>query len=229
MIGGVLFLPLFLVPLLLQQIAGYSAIDTGFMMLPRGVGSVISLYFMSKFRDNTDPRPWLVVGIGLTAYSSWLVAHWSVDFRPEDVALANFLHGLATGAVWAPLNMLTLSRLNPEHQAQGFAVFYLNFDIGSAVGTAAVVGLHARHTQINYTVLAEQVTQYRELVRVPPLSGLWSLSEASGVAALEAEVTRQATMIAFNNSFLVITGVLVALFPLIFLFRYRRRVYLPPA
>lgn len=221
MIGAVLFLPLFLLPLILQQISGYSAIDTGYLMLSRGVGSVISLYIMSKFRDSTDPRPWLIVGLGMTAYSSWMIAHWSVDIRAADVVLANFLHGLATGAVWAPLNTLTLSRLKPRQQDQGFAVFYLSFDIGSAIGTALIIGLHARHSQINHAVLAERITHYSELARVPPLSSIWSLRDLRGLATLEEEVARQATMIAFNNSFLIISGVLLTLLPLILLFKHR--------
>ena len=51
---------------------------------------------------------------------------------------------------------------------------------------------------------------------------MWSLSEVSGVAALEQEVSRQAAMIAYNNSFLVIAIALAALIPLIWLFRYQR-------
>ena len=55
------------------------------------------------------------------------------------------------------------------------------------------------------------------------LPEFWSLTERSGLASLEQEVTRQATMIAFNNSFMVIGIVMLALIPFIVFFRYSRR------
>ena len=222
LIGGVLFLPLFLLPLLLQQIAGYPAVDTGYLVMFRGVGSILGLLIMSQFRDRFDPRPFLIIGLLVTAFSTWSMAHWTVEIRPWNVIWTNFLLGIATGAIFAPLNTLTLSRLSAQRQGQGFAMFYLSFDIGSAIGTAAVVGLHARHSQINRSVLAEHVTPFSELIRTMPLPDVWSLSEASGLAAIELEVTRQATMIAYNNSFLAISAVLATLIPVALLFRRRQ-------
>lgn len=221
LIGAVLFMPLLLVSLLLQQIGGYPAVDTGNLLLSRGVGTVLGLIIMSRFRDRSDPRPFFLLGLSFTAFSAWSMGHWTVEIRPWDVIWTNFLHGVATGAVWAPLNTLTLSRLNKRVQDQGFAFFYLNFDIGSAVGTAAVIGLHARHSQINRAVLSEHVTPFAESVQLGQLPELWSLSEASGLATLEVEVARQATMIAFNNSFLVVAATLASLIPLVFLYRYK--------
>ena len=221
LIGSVLFLPLLLLPLLLQQIGGYSAIETGYLMLPRGLGSVIGLIIMSQIRDKYDPRPILCAGLLVTAYSTWEMGQWTVEIRAWDVAWASFIQGCATGAIWAPINTLTLSRLNKRIQDQGFALFYLNFDIGSAIGTAAIIGLHACQSQINRAVLSEHINPFNELTRYGPLSEIWSITETGGLAALELEVSRQATMIAYNNSFLVITLVLAALIPLVVLFRHR--------
>jgi DHA2 family multidrug resistance protein len=222
LIGSVLFLPLLLLPLLLQHIGGYTAIDTGYLLLSRGVGSVIGLTIMSRFRDTYDPRPFLFLGLVLTAISAFAMARWTVDIRAWDVVWTSFVHGVASSAVWAPLNTLVLSRLPRRLQDQGFAFFYLCFDIGSAIGTAAVVGLHARLSQINRAVLTEHVTPFSETVRANTYPELWSLSEPSGLATIEEEVSRQATMIAYNNSFLVIGLVLASLIPFILLFRYRR-------
>ena len=130
--------------------------------------------------------------------------------------------GIATGAVWAPLNTLTLSKLSSKLQDQGFAFYYLAFDVGSAIGTAAVIGLHARHSQINRSVLTENITQFTEPAQLSTLPGVWSITETAGLATLEQEVARQATMIAFNNSFMVIGFVMLALIPFILLFRYSK-------
>jgi DHA2 family multidrug resistance protein len=221
-VGLVLFLPLLLLPLLLQQISGYPPIETGYLLLPRGVGSVLGLLVMSRFRDRIDPRPILFFGILVTAISTWQMGHWTVDVGPWDVIWPNFLQGCATSAIWAPLNTLALSRLDKRLQDQGYAVFYLNFDIGSAIGTAAIFSLHTRYSQIHHALLSENINPFNELFRHSPASELWSIEESSGLAALDLEITRQATMIAYNNSFIAISLLIASLIPFILLFRHPR-------
>ena len=220
-VGAVMFLPLLLQPLLMQQIAGYPPIETGYLLLPRGVGSVIGLLVMSQLRDRLDPRPIILFGLIFTALPAWYMSQWTVDVGTWDIAWPNFIQGCASSAVWAPLNRLVLANLDKRAQDQGYALFYLNFDIGSAMGTAAIIGLHARHSQINHANLSEFVNPFNELFRGGVGSGLWSITDSSGLAAIENEITRQATMIAYNNSFVVIAVAMASLIPFILLFRHR--------
>ena len=220
-IGAVMFLPLLLQSLLMQQIAGYPPIETGYLLLPRGIGSVIGLLIMSQLRDKIDPRPIILFGLIFTALPAWYMSQWTVDVGTWDIAWPNFVQGCAASAIWTPLNRLVLSNLDKRAQDQGYALFYLNFDLGSAMGTSAIIGLHARHSQINHAYLSEFVNPFNELFRSNVGSGLWSITGSSGLAAIEQEITRQSTMIAYNNSFLVIALSMAALIPFILLFRHR--------
>ena len=223
MAGSVMFLPMLLIPLELQQIGGYAAIDTGYLLMSRGVGSVLGLVILSRFRDHVDPRPILFIGLMCTGVAAWNMSTWTVDIRAWDVIWTNALLGVATGAIWAPLNTLTLSKLSNKLQDQGFAFYYLAFDVGSAIGTAAVIGLHARHSQINRSVLTENITPFTESTQLGSLPEVWSTTEQVGLAGLAEEVARQATMITFNNSFVVISVVMFSLIPFILLFQYSKR------
>ncbi len=229
LIGSVLFLPLLLLPLLMQQIGGYPAIETGNLLMSRGFGSILGLLIMSQIRDRVDPRPILCFGLVITALAAWMMSGWTVEIRPRDVISANFLQGLAAGAVWASLNTLALKGLDKRVQDQGFGLFYLSFDVGNAIGTAAIVGLHARQSQINHAVLAEHINPFNELLRYGSFGRAWSIDRAAGLVALDHEVTRQAIMIAYNNSFRIIALLLVALIPAILLFRRRAPVAGPQA
>jgi DHA2 family multidrug resistance protein len=221
-VGAVMFLPLLLLPLLMQQIAGYPPIETGYLLLPRGIGSVIGLTIMSQMRDKVDPRPLIFLGLATMSWSSWDMSQWTVDVGRWDIAFPNFMQGCAASFIWAPLNKLVLSTLDRRIQDQGYAIFYLNFDIGSALGTASIIALHSRHSQINHATLSESVNPFNEWFRMGTGSGAWSLSDSSGLAAIEVEITRQAAMISYNNSFMVIAMALAALIPLILLFRHDR-------
>ena len=217
--GTVLFLPLLLLPLQLKAVADYAAIDTGYLLLPRGVGTLIGLLIMAQLRDRIDPRPILAVGLGVTGLSAWFASDWSTDIRPFDVVWTSFLHGLATGAVWAPLNTLTLARLPSRIQDHGFAMFYLSFDVGNALGTAGIVALHGRLVQINHAVLSEVVTPFNEVLRYRLGTDAWDIDKTAGLSALDAEVTRQSLMIAFNNTYLFIALLLFCMIPFIVFFR----------
>lgn len=220
LVGVFLYLPLLLLPLLLQQVAGYPAVETGYLLMPRGIGSVLGLLIISQIRDSVDPRPILCIGLLLAAVPTWAMAHWTAEVRAWDVIWTNFVHGCSAGAIWAPLNTLTLARLNKRVQDQGFALFYLNFDIGSAIGTAAIIALHARQSQVSRAVLSEHINPFNELLRSHRLPDIWAIAEGRGLAALENEVTRQAVVIAYNNSFLVTAILIAMLIPLVLMFRH---------
>ncbi len=218
-VGSVLFLPILLMPLMLQQVAGYSPIETGTLLAPRGIGSITGLIVMTYLRDRVDLRPVLVIGLLMTALSSYQVSTWTVDVQRSDVMLANLLQGLATGPVWAPMNGLTLARLDKRVQNQGFALFYLSFDVGNAIGTATMIGLFARLSQVNHAVLTEHISPFANALRYRLSGDIWDTGELAGLSALDNELSRQAAMIAYNNCFLVIAGLLIVLIPCVLLFR----------
>ncbi|MBC6441196.1 MAG: DHA2 family efflux MFS transporter permease subunit [Rhodospirillales bacterium] len=222
LIGSVMFLPLILLPLQLQQIGGYPAIETGYLMLPRGLGSIVGLTLMAYLRDRVDPRPLLIIGIVFIAWPAWEMGHWTPDIRPRDVTWTTFIQGLAAGFIWAPLNTLTLSRLDRRVQDQGFALFYLLFDVGSAIGTAVVIGLLAHYSQINHEELNAFIHPFNELLRYPGLESVWDTSTTTGLAILQEQIGRQALMIGYNNAFMVVGGIMAICLPLVFVFRNPR-------
>jgi DHA2 family multidrug resistance protein len=208
-------------PLILQGIAGHPADLTGYLLIGRGVGTVGGLLFMSTLRDRIDPGPVFFVGAVLTVLPAWYMAQWTTEVRAWDAIWTNALQGLASTAIWSPLNTLALRGLQKRHQDTGFALFYLCFDMGSAVGTAAIISLHARNMQASHAAPTEAVNPHSVELGLASVMGGWSVDTLSGLAALEAEIGRQAAMIAFNNAFLLIAAVLALLGPLVLLSRMR--------
>jgi DHA2 family multidrug resistance protein len=218
-IGAAIYMPLLLLPLMLQQISNYPSQEIGNLLLARGVGSVIGLIFMSKMREKLDPRPIMIVGLICNIIPSWEMAHWSSDIAAREIIWTNFLAGIGAGLVWAPLNKMVLSKLKGKLQDQGFAMFYLNFDLGYAVGTSIIIGMHARHTQANYSVISSGLTPFNQSLQYPDIQQGWSLNHVETLLSLQAEVSRQATMIAYNNSFLICAWLMIILIPFCYMFK----------
>ena len=80
-----------------------------------------------------------------------------------------------------------------------------------------MVTVLARSTQVNHASLVEGITPFNEALRVTNQSGLWDLDVLQGLARLESEVTRQATMIGYLNDFWLLTLLAAAVVPLVLL------------
>ncbi|MBT3557995.1 MAG: DHA2 family efflux MFS transporter permease subunit [Rhodospirillales bacterium] len=221
-VGMSMFIPLMLIPLQLQQLGGYPASEIGVLIMARGVGSIISLIFISRMGDKFEPRTLMTFGLVITAAGTWMMSQWTPDVRATDVFAANFVMGIAVGSVWAPMNKLALARLPKRVQDQGFAVFYLVFDMGYAIGTALIIALFTRHSQIGHALFAEHISPFnRGLQSSNAINGGWDISGVEGLAAIDNEITRQAAAVAFNNSYMVLSVVLLSIIPILLFFRKR--------
>jgi MFS transporter, DHA2 family, multidrug resistance protein len=222
LVGMAMFIPLMLIPLQLQQLGGYPASEIGFLIMARGAGSIISLVFISRMGDKFEPRTLMTLGLMGTAAGTWMMSQWTPDVRGIDVFVANFVMGLAVGSVWAPMNKLALARLPKKVQDQGFAVFYLVFDMGYAIGTALIIALFTRHSQVGHALFAEHVSPFnRALQDNDTVRGGWDISAIEGLNMIDNEVTRQAVAVAFNNCYMVLTIVLLSIIPILLFFKNR--------
>ncbi len=217
--GAVIMLPNILLPLLLSNVGGYPAIETGHLLIPRGIGVIVGLIFIGQIDEIIDPRATIFAGLVLVILTSWEMAQWTAELTAWNVIWPNFLQGIAGGIMWVPVSALALGTLPRRFQADGYSVFYLQFDIGSAVGVAGVIAIHTQNSQANHAVLSENLSPFNELLRYPNIPEIWDLTEVWGRAALDFEVSRQAEMIAYNNSFLLIAAGTALLLPLVFLFQ----------
>jgi DHA2 family multidrug resistance protein len=136
------------------------------------------------------------------------------------IAWSGFLQGVGLGLTYVPLTTLCFATLGPQFRSEGTSMFNLLRNIGSSIGISAVQALLTRNTQIMHSRLAEHITRYGGHLSLPAPLGI---SAPRGVAALNAMVTRQAEMIAYNNDFKLMLVLTLASVPLIFLFSAPRR------
>lgn len=221
--GGIMYLPMFFLPLLLAQVAGYPPAVMGLALAGRGIGSLIGLIIQSRWGDSLDQRLLLVGGCLVLIVSTVLMSRWSVDVVFEAVFITSAIYGLSAAMTWGPLNRLSLSKLPKRQQNVGFSVFYLAFEIGGAIGTAVFVTVHTHLAQSAYALLSRHVHMFNEAfdyVTGPGFGGqAWDLEVAADLAALAAEIARQAQLMAHTNIFLLIAVIFTALIPSVLLFR----------
>jgi len=214
--GMLNFTPMVLLPPLLQGPVGFPDSLVGLVVSWRGVG-VLAGFFAAMFTNRFDPRVGMVLGFGAQIVSGvWLM---SIDLNVSLFTLsANaFLQGTAVGLIWTPIVTSAFFTLDPELRPEGVAVLHLVRNIMSSFFISVSVTEVVRATSANYSRMTEFVTPYNKVLTLPSAAGGWVLDTPPGLAAFAREITRQATMIGYINSFYLYTAASVVAIPLVLL------------
>jgi DHA2 family multidrug resistance protein len=131
--------------------------------------------------------------------------------------------------VFTPLSTITFSTMPRQNLTQATAIFSLMRNIGGSVGVSIVEALFVENTQIIHSRLAEHIRPDNPLAQAPYLVAPYSLTNPTGIAALNAEITRQAQMIAYINDFYFMVIIIVAALPFLLLLRRPGRAAKGPA
>jgi DHA2 family multidrug resistance protein len=215
-VGVVLFATLALLPPLLQDLLNYPVVTTGLVTAPRGVGTLLAMFVVGRIMGKVDARLIIGTGFALTAFSLWQMIGFDLQMGTGAVVWSGFVQGVGTGFVFVPLAAATFATLAPTLRNEGTAIFSLTRNLGSSIGISVVETLLTRNTQIMHATLAEHVSRYSPLLRARLPGGLPSVRALTG---LNATVTEQAAMIAYNDDFQLMMVLSLAAIPLVLLLR----------
>jgi DHA2 family multidrug resistance protein len=215
-IGVILFATLALLPPLLQDLLNYPVVTTGLVTAPRGFGTLIAMLIVSQILGKVDIRMIIGAGFVLTAVSCWQMTGFDLQMDSTTLVWAGVLQGAGVGFVYVPLATAAFATLSPALRNEGTAFFSLVRNIGSSIGISVVNTLLTRNTQIMHVALGEHVNRYSHVLRgrLPP--GGTTLQSLAG---LNASVTEQAAMIAYNDDFKLMMVLCIAAIPLLLLLR----------
>jgi len=219
-IGVVMFATMALLPPMLQQLFGYDVIDTGVILMPRGVGILISMQLSGYLmRRGVDARWVVAIGFLVGAWAMSWMAHWSLDVDRYNIIMSGTVQGLGIGLVFIPLNATAFATLPPDLRTDGSSLLNLTRNVGSSVGISVAMTLLARNTQKVHSALAEHVTpSMSSMFDISALAQYAGYSDA-GMAMANAMVTRQAAMVAYIDDFYLMMWLSLAAVPLVFLMR----------
>ena len=213
-IGVVMFATMALLPPMLQRLFGYSVIGTGEAMMPRGVGTLLTMQISGQLiRRGFDPRILIALGFSIASFSLWEMAHWSLQTDFSHIAWMGFIQGLGMGFVFIPLNASAFATLPPHLRTDGSSMLNLSRSIGSSIGISIVTTFLARNLQTAHSDLSANVTaSFTQIVDFSTLDRFQSYGEAA-LRVLDAEVNRQAAMIAYINDFYLMMWMTLAVIP----------------
>jgi MFS transporter, DHA2 family, multidrug resistance protein len=221
LIGIPLYGTMTLLPTMMQALMNYPVVTAGFVTAPRGIGTMIGMFLVSRLVGRMDTRLIILFGMAITVVSLWQMTGFSLQMNMWPFITSGVLQGFGLGFVFTPLSVITFSTLPRNVLTQGTAIFSLMRNIGGSVGISIVEVLFVENTQTVHSRLSEHVRPDNPLAQ--HLMAPFSLTEPHGVAALNAEVTRQAQMIAYIDDFRLMLIIILVAAPFLLLLRRPRR------
>jgi DHA2 family multidrug resistance protein len=160
----------------------------------------------------------------LTAFSLWQMTHFNLEVPQQLIVTSGVIQGLGLGLVFVPISTVAYSTLPMSARTEAAGIFSLMRNIGSSVGISIVMTLLSRNTQLNHAEIASRLSPFGDnAAQIAAAIG----HSAGGLAALNGEVTRQASGIAFLNDFWLMMVMTLVSIPLLLLLRPVRHAVAP--
>jgi DHA2 family multidrug resistance protein len=220
-LGVLIFSVLALLPPMLEELMGYPVVLTGLVTAPRGAGTMLSMIVVGQLIKRVDARLLIGAGLALAAYSTYLMAGFSLGMDEQLVITSGFVQGVGTGLIFVPLSTIAFATLDIRLRNEGAAMFSLLRNIGSAIGISVLQAMTVRNSATVHARLIEAIRPDNPVV-ARAMPGL-DFSSLSSVATLNAEVSRQAAMVSYIDAFWALFVVTVIVAPLILLMRPPRK------
>lgn len=205
--GPTQFATVLIMPILVQVVYGYPIMTTGIIMAPRGFATIISMAMAGWLTTRMDTRVLMIFGFLILVASNYAVAVFGTEVGMWDVIIASFGQGFGMGFTMVPLSAIAYSTLTPTQRPEAAALFNLTRGMSGAMAVALLIAVLTRSSQVTRSDLVGFVTPLREVLRDPTTSILWNIESLHGLAALDNELSRQALLVAFQNSFLIMVAV----------------------
>ena len=223
-ITGVLLLAgLALLPPLLQNLYGYSVLQSGFLTAPRGIGTLMSMLIAGRLTGKMDARILVAIGVVLMGISLWMMTGFAIDQPSWPVILSGVVQGLGLGLIFVPLQTLAFATLPARDRTTGAALLNLARNVGGSVGISIVSFQLVRMAQVAHADMAAHITDSMIPTLDPNVLATFGNQATSIAAFINAEITRQALFIAYLDDFKLMMWVSFFVLPLLLLMRNSRK------
>jgi len=226
-----LFGGVFLIPLFLQNLQGYTAMQTGMLMFPSAVTTGLMMPIGGKLFDRFGAKPVIIPGLIILTWSTYELSRLTMDTGSGTVMGLLAIRGIGLGLAMMPSTTAGMNSIPVQLVARASALSNVLRQIASSLGIAILTTYMTRRQVFNYSELSQQVSSFNpntgELLKL--LQGWFSYSGLPPIEAQTASagtilglVQKQAALLAINDTLLTTAMIAFITIPLALLMRSRQ-------
>jgi DHA2 family multidrug resistance protein len=217
-VGVLLFSTMALLPPMLQSLMAYPALTAGLVTMPRGLGTWLAMMFVGRLVGRVDTRLLLLFGLVMSAVSLYQMMNFDLSMSARDVVISGTVQGFGLGFLFVPLSTLAFASIPPVLRPEGSSLYTLVRNLGSSVGISVMEAQVVSQGAAAHAALAGNLDPSNPVVRAALAPGM-NPATTAGAMALNNEVTRQGSMVAYVGVFHLMFYITLACIPMLLLMR----------
>jgi DHA2 family multidrug resistance protein len=225
-LGMGLYGAIFCIPVFAQSILGFTAYQTGMLMLPSAIASAFMFPIIGKFGNKVDQRLMIALGAVTLAVALFMLTFLSPDTGENELFWPLMIRGIGTVMMFLPLTLASMSPLPKKDMSAASGFLNLTRQLGGSIGIALLTTFLDTRMIFHRQVLVEKLSVTDPAVqdRLHLFVGAMMAKGADAVTAthqalamLEGMVHKQAAVIAFGDCFWVVGVAFILTLPLLLL------------
>ena len=208
--GVGIFAPIYLTPLFLGYVRGFSAWQTGVAVFSTGAASLAGVPVFIALSRKFDPRWLMMAGLACFGLSMWSFSFITHDWGAAELLVPQILRGFPQVFAIAPSVNLGLGSLPPERLKYASGLFNMMRNLGGAVGIAVCGAILNDRTNLHFVTIASNLTPANGAMarlvdgvtqRYGALPGSADAGHAAALRQLWELAYREASTMAYADAF----------------------------
>jgi DHA2 family multidrug resistance protein len=229
LLGAALYGSSFILPLYLSQVQGYNAEQIGEVLAWTGIPQLVLIPLVPRLMKVIDSRVLIGVGFLLFAASNFMNVFLTNDYSGPQLFWPNIIRAVGQAMIFTTLSVVASAGIEPENAGSASGLFNMTRNLGGAIGIALLQTILTKREQFHSNVLMNAVSQFNEATRqrIADLTHYFLAHGVSDVAtaqhqaviAIGRTVRKQATIMAYGDTFVFMGLALVISFGLVLLLK----------
>ncbi|MDE3128952.1 MAG: DHA2 family efflux MFS transporter permease subunit, partial [Gemmatimonadota bacterium] len=170
-LGLGLYAALFLLPLFLQNLLGYSAYESGLVLMPRGLAMAVLMPIAGRFYNKIGPRVLVGLGLVVSAYSFYALSHLTSEVGFWDLFWPQMWQGVGFGLIFVALSTAALATIEKPRMTSASGLYNVVRQVFGSVGVALSAtqltsGMARYHDMLSWHLGSTDVATWRWLQMV---------------------------------------------------------------
>lgn len=236
-LGVALYGSTFIFPVFCQSLLGFTAKQTGLILLPGGCATILCMPFVGNMLKKGVPAQFLSAGGFILFFVfCWMLFGSTLQSGTGDFFWPLIIRGIGMAILFVPLTTLAIADLRGPEIGQGTGLNNMMRQLGGSFGIAIMTTVIHIKTNVNRNILLENINQYNPayvdrhntMAQNFVSQGFSSnLAQQMANGAMEGIVTRQTMLVTYNSMYLIIGVFTLICIPLIFLQPFKKAVAMP--
>ncbi|TNE37200.1 DHA2 family efflux MFS transporter permease subunit [bacterium] len=229
-----LYASIFIIPVFCQSMLGYTAQDTGLLMLPGSLAAGLMMPVVALIMKKTKISPIVLAGIGFLSFVLfvWLLSGMNLNTNADSFFWPLILRGVGLGLLFIPLLTITIYPLHNKDIPQATAFTTMVRQLGGAFGIALATTYLSVRSTFHYANLSDHISIYNQTTidRINSYTHFFMskgsdfiAAKLQAIMAIKGAVYQQAMILTYNDIFIIVGVFFAICIPFLLLFRIKNK------